>query len=312
MTEMVIERTAPPSGARLNFTLFFSVVIHLILILGIGFSVSSPPNNPPLTSLDITLVKQQTEEEPEKADFFAQANNVGSGDNHPEKTLDPTPNSQGQDVKTIKKTQAKPTPPPAVVPTPPKPVAESTKAITQAKAERKITTSTKSVDKTQPVDDITPPLPPQISASDLIVQAKNDIAELHQQLEMSAQALNSVKKKRRLSSNTKQYAAAAYHEAWRKKVERIGNMNYPAEAKKQRLNGSLMLSVDINPDGSVPVDGIVISRSSGHKLLDAAAIKIVRLAAPYAPIPEEVLQDHDVITIIRTWKFETDYGLQAR
>ena len=89
-------------------------------------------------------------------------------------------------------------------------------------------------------------------------------------------------------------------------------MNYPQQAKRQRINGNLMLSVDINPDGSVPVDGIVVSRSSGHKILDDAAIKIVRLGAPYAPIPEDVLQDYDVITIIRTWKFETDFGLQAR
>ena len=88
-------------------------------------------------------------------------------------------------------------------------------------------------------------------------------------------------------------------------------MNYPKEAKRKRLNGSLMLSVDINPDGSVPVDGIVISRSSGHDILDKAAIKIVRLGAPYAPIPEDVLQDNDVITIIRTWKFETDVGVRA-
>jgi protein TonB len=73
-----------------------------------------------------------------------------------------------------------------------------------------------------------------------------------------------------------------------------------------------MLSVDINPDGSVPPDGIVVSRSSGHKVLDDAAVKIVRLAAPFSPIPANVLKDNDMITIIRTWKFETDKGLLSR
>ena len=96
------------------------------------------------------------------------------------------------------------------------------------------------------------------------------------------------------------------------KVERIGNFNYPQEAKRRGINGSLMLTVDINPDGSVPPDGIVISRSSGHKILDDAAVRIVRLGAPYSAIPENVLKDSDALTIIRTWKFETNRGLSTR
>lgn len=89
-------------------------------------------------------------------------------------------------------------------------------------------------------------------------------------------------------------------------------MNYPQEARKKGINGSLKLAVDIQPDGSVAPGGIVVTQSSGHKVLDDAAIKIVRLAAPYAPIPDDVLMDHDVVTIIRTWKFETDDGLFSR
>ena len=306
-----MENTAPT--ARLNFTLFFSVIVHLVFLLGVGFSVSSPPNNPPLTSLDITLVKQQTEIVPEDADFLAQANNEGGGEGD-KKAPDPTPNQNNADPITSEASKTPPTPPPQpiVKPTPPAPIEKSTKVITQAKAERQIQTTKELNSDVKPITEVVPPARPQLKASDLISQVKNEIKMLEQQLDMSAKALSKKPRKRYLSSRTKQYVAAAYHEAWRKKVERIGNLNYPQEAKRQRLNGSLMLSVDINPDGSVPVDGIVISRSSGHEILDKAAIKIVRLGAPYAPIPENVLQDYDVITIIRTWKFETDRGLQAR
>lgn len=303
----------PIPTARLNFTLIFSVIIHLVILLGIGFTVSSPPNNPPLTSLDITLVKQQTELEPEDADFLAQANNEGGGQVN-DKSPDPPEEQRKPDQESTKAVRPKPTPPPqpVAIPTPPKVEQQTSQLVTQKKAQRQVETSKTVKDDVKPVTEVTPPVRPQLSASELILQAKSEIKMLEEKLDRSTQALNKKLRKRPLSSRTKQYAAAAYHEAWRKKVERIGNMNYPKEAKRKRLNGSLMLSVDINPDGSVPVDGIVVSRSSGHKVLDDAAIKIVRLGAPYAPIPEEVLQGYDVITIIRTWKFETDVGLRSR
>ena len=307
-----MENTVPT--ARLNFTLIFSVIIHLVLLLGVGFTVSSPPHNSPLTSLDITLVKQQTELAPDEPDFLAQANNEGGGESDT-KAPNPSDNVAELDVENSEAARVKPTPPPpqpVITPTAIKPVEESTKVITQAKAERQIQTTQKSKATPKPIAEKTPVVRPQLTASQLIMQTRDEIKRLEQKLDRSTQKLSKRPRKRPLSSRTKQYAAAAYHEAWRKKVERLGNMNYPQQAKRQRINGNLMLSVDINPDGSVPVDGIVVSRSSGHKILDDAAIKIVRLGAPYAPIPEDVLQDYDVITIIRTWKFETDFGLQAR
>lgn len=319
---------------RFIFTLLFSVIIHLVIVLGVTFGVTSPPTNQALSNLEITLVKQQTEQEPEQADFLAQANNEGGGETD-EKSPEPTPDEPIPED--IEPSTAELTPPQEMVPepipeplpipetpviepepevikqveVPPEPV-EPTKpkeVITQAEAERKVEVAEVVEDK---IEDVVPEIKPQLSASDLILQARSEISRLEKKLDESKKALSKRPIKRRLSSSTKEYAAAAYHEAWRRKVERIGNLNYPQEAKRQRINGSLMLSVDINPDGSVPPDGIVISRSSGHKVLDDAAVKIVRLAAPYAAIPENVLQGHDMITIVRTWKFETDHGLLAR
>lgn len=312
---------------RLIFTLLFSVIIHLVLVLGVSFTVTSSPTNQPVSNLEITLVKQQTKLEPEDADFLAQANNEGGGETD-EKSPEPTPEEPIPEA--IEASSAKIIPPPQVIvtdptpveqpiPEPPKPEVVETppvvekpvepkEIVTQAKAERKVVV----VEELEEIYEVVVETKPQLSARDLIMQAKTEISRLENQLDQSRKTLSKRPKKRRISSRTKEYAGAAYHDGWRRKVERIGNLNYPQEAKQKRINGSLMLSVDINPDGSVPPDGIVISRSSGHKVLDNAAIKIVRLAAPYAAIPEDVLQGYDMITIIRTWKFETDHGLLSR
>jgi protein TonB len=97
-------------------------------------------------------------------------------------------------------------------------------------------------------------------------------------------------------------------DAWRAKVEAIGNLNYPEEAKRRLLTGNLLLDVALNPDGTV--NEISLRRSSGHKTLDDAAIRIVELAAPFAPFPPEVRADIDVLHITRTWKFN-ELGLSS-
>ncbi len=303
---------------RLIFTLIFSAILHLNIVLGVGFGLVSPPTNSPLTNLEITLVKQQTESPPEEADFFAQVNNEGGGETD-EKSPDPSPETQ---------VQSEPVPPaitqPPVETSIPQetakqatktPVIQETnkqtaKAIVQEKAERIVHQALeKAESKTEKV---TPPKKIKLSVSDLKLPSQSEIALLEEQFNFTAKALSKRPKKRKISAATKEYAAAAYMKAWELKVERIGNFNYPQEARRKNINGSLMLTVDINPDGSVPPDGIVISRSSGHKVLDDAAVRIVRLGAPYAAIPKDVLQDNDMLTIIRTWKFETSRGLSTR
>ncbi len=92
-----------------------------------------------------------------------------------------------------------------------------------------------------------------------------------------------------------------YQEAWRRKVMRIGTINYPIQARQEKIYGELRVAVKIRRDGSL--QGIEIIRSSGHKVLDEATLRIVRMAAPFAPFPDE-LKEYDVIEIIRTWRFE--------
>lgn len=103
---------------------------------------------------------------------------------------------------------------------------------------------------------------------------------------------------------------AAYEQAWQEKVERIGNLNYPDEARRDKLSGTLTLAVGIKPDGSVY--SVQIQKPSGHEALDNAAHNIVRLAAPFAPLPREISDEVDILVITRTWRFDSNYHLETR
>ncbi|MCX4188138.1 energy transducer TonB [Methylophaga sp. OBS4] len=333
---------------RLIFTLIISIIIHLILVLGISFDVFSTPTNAPINNLEITLVKQQDNTKPEEADFLAQADNEGGGetdtpspeptpdlpvpktedtptaepiapvaaatiDPEPTPIIEPDPVPEPPAPEPVQAEPSKQEPPKPAPPEPEKPQPEKTvKKVTQQQAERKVQQVEDIGSEAEPEAEVAPQPRSQPSARDLMLQARNEISELQDKLDKTTKALSERPKKRRISAATKEYAAAAYMKAWEMKVERIGNMNYPQEARKQGINGTLMLSVDINPDGSVPPGGIVISRPSGYPVLDEAAIKIVRLGAPYAAIPDNVLKNNDMLTIIRTWKFETGRGLSTR
>ena len=107
-------------------------------------------------------------------------------------------------------------------------------------------------------------------------------------------------RKKFIGANAAEYRFAQYEEDWRAKVERLGTVNYPAEARG-RLYGNLRLTVTIRPDGSV--DSVELDRSSGLKVLDAAAFKIVRMASPYAAFPASIRRDTDLLVITRTWFF---------
>lgn len=325
---------------RLLYTLLFSVLLHIALVLGVSFDILSPPTNEPLNELEITLVRQQTPA-PEEADFLAQADNEGGGEQEqltpePAPTL-PVPHLEPSTSKPQLNTDPLPIPelPVPLSPTPATEPEPEPEPVPEPQPEPEVTPEPETATEPEPdsdklttdeaseeiVEDMAtgeaaspavPDTPARPSAESLMAQARNEISELQDELNQHGQSMSSTPEKRRISASTKEYAAAAYMQAWERKVERIGNLNYPNEARQKGINGTLMVSVDIRPDGSVPEDGIVISRSSGHEVLDEAAKKIVRMGAPYAPVPENVLLGREMLTVIRTWKFESDRGLSAR
>ena len=150
----------------------------------------------------------------------------------------------------------------------------------------------------------------KLTADKLLPTAKQLIsrslamANLHGEIQDSLKRRDSEVRHKYISANTKEHNYAAYMEAWRAKVERIGNMNYPNRAREKGLSGSLLLDVAIRSDGSVKE--IIIRRSSGHDLLDSGAVKIVKLAAPFAPFPDKIKGEVDILHVTRNWKFVND------
>ena len=151
-------------------------------------------------------------------------------------------------------------------------------------------------------DAVTPPATPAPSGAALIARSF-EIASLDAEIAERIEAKNKRPRRKFISATTADYKYAAYMEAWRAKVERIGNLNYQDEARRNRLSGSLILDVALNSDGSL--NEITVRRPSGFPVLDDAAIRIVKLAAPYAVFPDEFKKDIDILHITRTWQFKS-------
>ncbi|MFT0865108.1 TonB family protein [Pseudomonas sp. CAM1A] len=270
---------------RLGFTLFLAALVHLALILGVGFTVVKPAEI--RHAMDITLATFKSEKAPEKADFQAQDNQQGSG------TLDKKAVPKTTEVAPFQDSKInKITPPPAAKPqTPPAPA----KAVvaTQAPKPQKVEPKPKE-SKPQPQAQAKVP---DFDSSQLSSQIASLEAELSQEQQLYAKR---PRIHRLNAASTLRDKGAWYKEEWRKKVERIGNLNYPEEARRQQMYGSLRMMVSINRDGSLYE--VLVLESSGQPVLDQAAQRIVRLAAPFAPFTGD-LAEFDRLEIIRTWRF---------
>jgi protein TonB len=144
---------------------------------------------------------------------------------------------------------------------------------------------------------------PSMTATELIERSM-EMVNLSEQLSQTMQAYAKRPKQIFVSARTQEFRYANYMSEWVKKVERVGNLNYPDEARRAGISGKLMLDVALNADGSVR--DIRILRPSGHTVIDEAAIRIVNLAAPFAPFPPEIRKNADILHITRTWEFSTD------
>ena len=269
------------AGDRLGVTLLFSLIAHGVLALGLTFEYERPA--PSLPSLDVILVQSASGSKPDKADFLAQAHNSGGGDS--EKSLRPSEPLSSPIHKPDPGLAPRPIEAGAPKPRPPTPQ----ELLTQQRSQFAVRT-----DKQAPEQpDIAQPIAREL------MEKKLEMARLAEEVQRESSAYAKRPKKKFISANTKEYEYAAYMAAWVARVERIGNLNYPDEARRDQLHGQLVLTVAINRDGSIKSTDVI--QPSGHKLLDDAAIRIVRLAAPFPPFPagEKV----DELYITRTWQF---------
>ena len=149
--------------------------------------------------------------------------------------------------------------------------------------------------------------PPMPSATELLTNSFR-IASLSAEVRRKLEAKAQRPRRKHISASTREYNYAAYMEAWRAKVERVGNLNYPDEARRQKLSGSLILDVALNDDGSI--NEITVRKSSGEKILDDAAVRIVELASPFSPFPQHIKDETDILHIMRTWQFINNKGFR--
>ena len=334
MTTAVIRPQIGPDD-RVGLTLCLAIIVHAMVVLGVSFA-REPVPEARFEALEIILVPEKSERAPDEADMLAQANLQGGGDAQksdppaaPVKAPLPTQNAQIASTP-APAVKAVPTPSPAI--TRPATAAEaSPEAAAQASApvEQRLVEEVDDANLALPDRRAQAPLessaieqadakpappqphmdsPPLPTAAQLLTRSfalASLNAELQQRLDSKAKR----PRRKYISANTREYRYAAYMEAWRAKVERIGNINYPNAARERRLSGNLLLDVAINPNGSVKE--ITVRRSSGHKVLDDAAIRIVELAAPFARFPDAVLEEVDILHITRTWKFVNNQSFQA-
>ncbi len=270
---------------RLGFTLFIAALVHIALILGVGFTMESMPE--PSKSLEITLASFASEKAPKEADFLAQANQMGSGTLEKATVPTTTEKAEFQDNK-INEVQ----------------VESSPKPVEQTQTQKTVVaTFTPQLDKvnqqpTKQQQDQQRPTP--LTDQERLAA---EIASLEAALEQQRQEYaKRPRVSRQNAAATKRDMSAGYRDEWRKTVERIGNLNYPEQARRQKIHGSLRMLVIIRSNGSI--DTVRILESSGHPVLDKAAQDSVRLSAPFSPFTGELAANFDQIEIIRTWRFE--------
>ncbi|HEY6093941.1 MAG TPA: energy transducer TonB [Gallionellaceae bacterium] len=274
----------------LSLTLPLSVALHVFVLFGIGFVLPAPITTPSfLQPLEVVLVNSQSRSRPLQADALAQRNLDGGGNIAADKRAS-TPLPTLSDDKQLV-------------------LEQSSKSVKQLEQEvHRLLTQLKSThsveqEKTPKKTDTN-----SLSGQDL-VQRSLEIARLEAQISKEFNAYQKLPKRTFVGARTQEYRYAQYVEDWRVKVERIGNLNYPAQARQQKIFGQLRMTVSIRADGSV--ESVEINKSSGHRILDAAAMRIVRLAAPYAPFPPDMRKDTDILSIVRTWSFTSTEHLES-
>ena len=276
---------APPrigETERLRATLVLSVLLHALVVLGLGFAPEDPA--PLLPTLDVIQTRTQTPLTPAQADFLAQAHNQGGGE-HDKSSRPGAP-------------QAGPLPQPEDG-LAPRPLRAQSPAPSPPPEARVVASATGEI--ALPAPKARPETPPD--------EAPNGREKIERDIEMARLAaeiqLRSVEyakrpKRKFVSASTREYAWAQYLRTWVDRVERVGNLNYPDEARRRRIGGLVVISVGVRRDGSVESARII--RSSRTPMLDDAALRILKLSEPFAPLPKTA-EDPDVLHVTRTWQF---------
>ena len=282
---------APRADRNLWIGIGVSLAVHALL-LSIHFQFPDATRAFKDKALDIILVNSKSARKPAEAQALAQTNLDGGGttdeDRRAKTPLPPsTQQKSGTELEQAqKRVQAL--------------EAKQQRLLAEAKAKRNVKPQKEAEEQPEQIE--TP------SGRDLASNALA-MARLEGEIAKNIDEYNKRPRRKNIGARTSEYRFTQYVENWRQKVERVGTLNYP-EAAKGKLYGSLLLTVFIKSDGSV--DKVEINRSSGHKILDDAARRIVTMAGPYAAFPPEIARDTDILEISRTWRFTSSNALETK
>jgi protein TonB len=270
--------------------LVLAIGIHLAVFFGVTFGVSLKPLPRLADTLDVVLVQWRSQDEPEQADYLAQASQQGGGEttekSRPAELVSGQLPSALEGADPMQSLQQRP------------------EAALEVREIVAVETASDTALQQTAVEQPEAELP---DAAELMQQSM-DMASLKPETSRQREWQSKLPRRQFISANTKEYEFASYMSAWVSKVERVGNLNYPSELRRKKLHGDLILTVGINQNGTV--ESIDVMRSSGITEIDRAAIGIVQMAAPYAPLPDNISDRVDILHITRTWRFETAFGVE--
>ncbi|MDR0769969.1 MAG: TonB family protein [Burkholderiales bacterium] len=290
--------TVPASGLQelLANTLFlkflgFSVALHAVaMTIHFSHEIRSQWNQHQI--MEVVLVNSATKEKPTKAEVLAQANLDGGGNTDEDRRAKtPLPKLPRESERNELDAAA-----------------EKRKELEKAVQELVVQQQAARDTSLPPPVEETPSAPERPDATQLMNQTL-ELMQLEAQIQKEMEAYQKRPRKHFVGSRAQEYRFARYIEDWRLKVERVGNINYPEAARREQIYGNLRMTVAINSDGSV--NDIAIDESSGHRILDAAARKIVEMASPYGAFPTDIRRDVDILYITRTWSFTRGSGLET-
>ncbi len=283
------------SSDLLGLTLFLAAAVHAIIILGVSFVAFDKKRLEAPPALEVILVQSKSATRPDQADYLAQVNQEGGGDVQEKmRPSSPFANATSRNERgTAPQTQPLQAPPPQAA----------------AQQHNVLTTERKATLRAQIRESQQNPATSDATPAAQLIPPSQEVARLAAEISKSVQNYATMPRHKYITASTHEYLAASYEYGWRLKVERVGNLNYPDEAKRQNLSGDLMLDVAINADGTL--NGVKVVRPSGSRVLDEGAVRIVNLAAPYAPLPPALRKEADVLHIIRTWQFRSDNRLET-
>jgi protein TonB len=282
------------SRERFRFMIFLSACAHALLVLGVGFTYLTDANNE--ATIEVTLAQYRSQIQTDDADFIAQENQTGSGSQH-EATVPSSPFLS--DLNDADINEVRPAPEAQVLnETPEQP---NLTALTSINAEQVIAQQ-----RNAPEQEEKQALSEQSSSEEISLA----IASLQAQLDLQQQAFARQPRKYTLSSaSARKSHEASYLDSWRRRVEAVGNINYPVQARQQQVYGNVRMLIALNASGQISETRII--QSSGESLLDQAAVDIVNLAAPFEPFPEELKAEADILEIVRTFRFHEGNTLSS-